>query len=277
MSNEQQAAYWNEVGGPKWVQNAAAMDARLAGINRLLLDAASAATGERVLDIGCGTGTTTLALAEAVGPAGRVTGIDISATMLAEARARCGDLPNVTLGEADAQLEDFGGEKFNLLTSRFGVMFFADPVAAFANLRAALAPGGRLCFVCWAGLAANPHWRIPFELTVAACGEPAPKPPGAPGPMALSAPDHVIGILRAAGFSGISVTATKVEIIGRSLAEEARIAGTLGPAGALLDEKQADGALRRRLQAEFEAAFQPFDTADGPRLPATVNLVRAGY
>jgi len=273
MPNDKQREYWNEIAGPKWVRLGDAMDARLAAVNELLLAACAARPGETVLDIGCGTGVTTLPLAAV---AGHVTGIDISAPMLGVARARCAGAGNISLLQADAQTHDFAGARFDLLVSRFGVMFFEDPVAAFRNLRRAMAPGGRLVFACWSTIADNPHWQIPFDLAVPEVGPPAPRPPNAPGPMAFQDPDYVTEILRGAGFDDVSVTPTEVAMIGESLAEEARIACMMGPAGALLEEKQADDATRAKLQTAVAAAFKVYDTPAGPRLPATVHLVRAG-
>jgi SAM-dependent methyltransferase len=275
MSNEKQITYWNEVAGPKWVKIGDAMDARFTEITQLLLSNAAAAPGEAVLDIGCGTGTTALLLADAATPAGRVTGIDISAPMLDVASARSAALPNISYLQADAQTHDFGDQKFNLLTSRFGVMFFSDPFAAFTNLHNAMAPDGRLCFVCWAPLKDNPHWQIPFDLAVEWLGPPAPRHPHAPGPMAFSDAVYVEDILAKSGFSNIRITPSPISIIGESLAEEARIACTLGPSGALLDEKNADDQTRAAIQNAIEDALKTFENNRWVRSPATVYLVNA--
>ncbi len=274
MSNEKQITYWNEVAGPKWVGLGDAMEERLAAVNELLLTHCAARPGERVLDIGCGTGITAAPLAEAVLPGGQVTGIDISTPMLDSARLRCAGQRNLNFLQADAQTHSFD-MKFDLLTSRFGVMFFEDPLAAFTNLRDALALDGRLCFVCWAGLADNPHWSLAFDVAVAALGPPEPKPPHTPGPMAFSDVGYLRGFLDRAGFAEISIRPVRVPIIGKTVADEARIAGMIGPAGALLDEKQADPATRARLTVDFAAAIQPFNTPGGPRLQATVLVVQA--
>jgi protein-L-isoaspartate O-methyltransferase len=272
LANEKQIAYWNDVAGPKWVKIGDAMDARFAGMNEVLLARAAARPGESVLDIGCGTGTTARPLAALVAPGGHVTGIDVSVPMLGVARERGGD---VSYLEADAQTHDFGGQKFDLLTSRFGVMFFTDPFAAFRNLHGALAPDGRLCFVCWAPLAENPHWQIPFDIVRGHLGEPEARHPHAPGPLAFSDAGYVEDILAGAGFSEIAVAPTPVRVIGKSLDEEARVACFLGPAGALLDEKHAGADIREVIQAEVAAAIARFRTDDGMSLPATVFVVTA--
>jgi SAM-dependent methyltransferase len=274
MPNEKQIAYWNDVAGPKWVKIGDEMDARFAAINDLLLQQAAPLPGANILDIGCGTGTTARPFAAAVAPTGHVTGIDISVPMLDVARARGGD---ITYLQADAQTETFGGQTFDLLISRFGVMFFADPVAAFTNLHAALRAGGRLCFICWAPLALNPHWQIPFEIVRAHLGAPEPRHPHAPGPLAFADAAYVEYILAKSGFSDVTVTATPVPIIGRSLEDESKIACFLGPAGALLDEKQATPESRAAIRAEVAAAIARFKTPDGMSLPATVHVVKAAF
>jgi len=275
MSNDKQIAYWNEVAGPKWVGLDDAMDAKFAHINELLFSHAAARPGEAVLDIGCGTGTTALPFASAVTPGGHVTGIDVSEPMLQVARRRSASCSNVTFLLADAQSHNFAGEKFNLLASRFGVMFFTDPVAAFTNLRSALAEGGRLCFVCWAPLRDNPHWQIPFDIVAARLGSPQPRHPHAPGPLAFSDAAYVETILQDSGFSDIRIAPTPVQIMGETLEEEARIACVLGPAAALLDEKQAVQSTRSTIRAEIAEALRLFLTPQGMISPATVHLVTA--
>jgi SAM-dependent methyltransferase len=273
-SNEKQIEYWNEVAGPKWVRLGDAMEARLAAINTLLIERAAPRPGEAVLDVGCGTGSTTLPAADRVGPAGRVVGIDISAPMLAAARQRLGGRGNVTLLQADAQAEilDVG---FDLALSRFGVMFFTDPVAAFTMIRHALKPSGRLCFACWAPLPDNPHWQIPLAIAERHLGPAKPKHPRAPGPMAFADADYVRGILASAGFADIAVAPEPVAVLDQSLDDAARIACIMGPAGALLDEKNADPAARGMIRDEIRTAFSSYDTQTPLRLPATVFIVSA--
>jgi SAM-dependent methyltransferase len=270
MPNEKQVAYWNEIAGPKWVKSGDAMEARLAAITDLLLSRAAPKPGEFVLDVGCGTGTTARPFAEA---GAFVTGIDISVPMLSVARARGG---KITYLEADAQTYDFGHRKFDLMVSRFGVMFFSDPVAAFKNLRRALVETGRMAFICWAPLVDNPHWRIPFDIACARLGAPAPRHPHAPGPLAFADAGYVETILTEAGFSGVAVTPTAVPILGQSLDEEARIACLFGPAGALLEEKKPDAQTRAEILDMIRRELEEFETADGVSTPATVHVVTAG-
>ena len=272
MYNEKQAAYWNEIAGQKWIKIGDAMEARLANITQLLLDTAAAKPGETILDVGCGTGTTARPLSEAVSPAGHVTAVDISTPMLEVARTRGGPINYL---QADAQTHNFSPTKFDLLASRFGVMFFEDPVAAFTNLHAHLASSGRLCCITWAPLAQNPHWQIPFNIVRAHLGEPEPRHPHAPGPLAFADAAYVNYILAKSGFSRITVTPTAISIIGESLEAEARMATLFGPPGALLEEKQPSPETREKILTEITTALSPFQTGTSLSLPATVNLVTA--
>ncbi len=271
--NARQIAYWNEVAGPKWVRIQGAMEARLAGVEDMLLERAKPRPGERVLEIGCGTGTTTARLADAVGSTGHVTAIDVSRPMLDVARIRLAAQRNVTLTEADAATARFEGT-YDLLTSRFGIMFFEDPVAAFRNLHAALRPGARLVCVAWAPITDNPHWSVPLRLAIERLGPPKPRRPHAPGPLGFDDPAYVTALLTEAGFTAATVRAEPVTLIGKSLDDEAGVAATMGPAGALLDEKEVDAATRTELTAAFRAALP--DYADkSARLRATVHLITA--
>jgi len=276
-ANAAMRRYWNEVAGPRWVGRQAAQEARNVEMAAQLSQAAGAAAGERVLDIGCGTGVTTVPYALAVGPTGHVAGVDISRPMLEAARRRLDEhrLANVELILADAQVHEFEPGSFDLLTSRLGVMFFADPVAAFSNLIKALRPGGRLCMAVWATIDENTHWKVPYEIAVRHLGPPKPQPPHAPGPHAFGDRAYLRGILDAAGFTAIAIEPRQFHVHGDTAAGMAEHAGLFGLVQRLIEEKQADEATRDAIVAETEAAFAPYVTNDGVRLPATFLLVTA--
>jgi SAM-dependent methyltransferase len=143
--------------------------------------------------------------------------------MLTAARQRIAQRSqrNITLLNGDAQAHSFSPDRFDLIASRFGVMFFADPAMAFQNLLAATRPGGRLCFACWAALEENRHWLIPYEVALRHLGPPAPKPPRAPGPLAFSEPDYVRSVLEEAGYESIEIRRETPDIIAASPLEEA--------------------------------------------------------
>ncbi|MBB5372255.1 class I SAM-dependent methyltransferase [Acidocella aromatica] len=282
MANDKQKTYWSEVAGPKWLSLEGAMEARLAPVSTAVIAAAGLKPGQRVLDIGCGAGRTSQEAAQAVGETGYVLGIDIAPPMIEAARthaaaeAQPGMAP-VEFALADAQTERFT-PPFDMLISRFGVMFFEDPVAAFANLRVSVTPGGRLAFAAWAPLAANPHWEIPLRLVEALVGPGAPRVPHAPGPLAFDDANYVRGLLEAAGWRGAEIRVEPVFLHGASLDDEARVACFMGPAGALLDEKKANDATRDAAREAVRGALPGFATVlpDGSlRLPAAIHLITA--
>jgi SAM-dependent methyltransferase len=277
-ANPAQAEYWNTKRGEQWVTHQDALDARFAGIRDQLLARAKMQPGERAIDIGCGTGATTLALAAAVGPRGKVLALDISAPMLEHARQRCGaeGLEQVRFVCADAQSHAFERATQDLLVSRFGVMFFSDPVAAFANLGGALRPGGRLAFACWGPLDANPWFALPLAVGVQALGPPDPEPPRSPGPMAFAETAYVEEILAAAGFAEIRIdTVTEALPGARRAEEEADFARLVGPLTRLIASRAPDPATIEAMVGELTARFRPYESAAGVRVPATLHYVTA--
>lgn len=201
-ANDEQIDYWNSEVGARWTSMADTMDRVLLPITGALLAAAGASAGERVLDVGCGCGATSLSLAQAVGPGGHVRGIDISAEMLSEARRRAAGRPELDFVLADAAAMPFERDR-DLLFSRFGVMFFGEPVAAFTNLHRALRAGGRVAFACWRPVAENP-WVIEPARAVADIVPPEPAAdPLAPGPFSLADPARIAAVLGGAGFQNV--------------------------------------------------------------------------
>ena len=210
--------YWNQVAGPRWAAAPEARERRNRESIALLLDRLALTGGERVLEIGCGAGALTVPLATAVGAAGRVVAVDISEPMLGAARKRIAErgLGNIELRRGDAQVFAFEQAAFDVATSRMGVMFFADPAAAFRNIGSAVKPGGRLVFACWGPLAENRHWLVAHDVAARHLGPPTPQPATAPGPLAFGDPDHVRRVLTAAGFAEIAIERAHPTIIGGS-------------------------------------------------------------
>jgi SAM-dependent methyltransferase len=278
-ANAAQRRYWNTVAGPRWVASPGFRERRNQESLALLLAHLGLTGGESVLEIGCGTGALTVPLATAVGEHGRVVAVDISEPMLGAARKRVDEsgLPNITLLHGDAQVFELEPAAFDLATSRMGVMFFADPAAAFRNIGGALKPGGRLAFACWASLAENRHWLVSYDIALRHLGPPAPAPAPAhePSPLAFADPDYIRGVLAAAGFADIAVERAHPTIIGGSPEEEARQALMMGPTARLIEEKQPAEETRQAIAREIEAAFAA-EAASGPiRLAATIFLVAA--
>jgi SAM-dependent methyltransferase len=263
--NAEQIRYWNETVGPRWVEMGDLLDAQIAPIGLAAIERAGPSAGEGVLDVGCGCGQTSLQLAERVGPGGSVFGVDVSAVMLERARRRAADRPNVRFAHADAQTHAFE-ERFDLAFSRFGVMFFADPAVAFANLRGALRPGGRLAFVCWQGIDRNPWMLEPLRAVAGIVELPAPPPPGAPGPFAFADPERVRGILGSGGFSQVELEPLEGELAigaGGDLERAVHFAMQMGPASAVL--REASDEVRQRAREAIHAALAPLATPTGVR------------
>lgn len=272
-ANAAQVAYWNETAGRTWADLQDRIDRQIRPLGLAAMERLAPASGEQVLDVGCGCGDTSLELARRVGPDGGVLGLDISAPMLevARGRAEAAGARNLAFHEADAQTAALPASR-DAVFSRFGVMFFADPTAAFANLRSALRPGGRLGFVCWRPLAENLWMRLPAE-TAAGLVPPAPPPePGAPGPFAFADPDRVRRILAEAGFTGIDLTPHDEAIGGLDLEGTVAMSFRVGPLGAILRERPDLAPLLRERVRE---AVSPWLRGDAVYMPSATWLVSA--
>lgn len=273
-ANSAQVEYWNSEAGRKWAVYRDELDATLAELMPLLLEAAAPQPGEAVLDIGCGTGTTAEAFAAAVGTAGRVTGVDISEPQIAAARARPGTTVDYLL--SDAQTERFTPESFDLATSRFGMMFFADPAAAFANIRDAIRPGGRLVFVTWAPFASNPWFHSARAGAEARFGAFPPEIPGAPGPFGLADATRGLAIMAEAGFADGAVRQLTFDLLlGTDLSAAAKFTANFGPVPRIMRERGGTPADLAAIVSGIEAAFAPYVVNGEIRVPAVVNLFTA--
>lgn len=278
VANAAMHHYWNEVSGPRWVRVQDVIDRQIAPLGERALAAAQLSPGERVLDVGCGCGQTTLRAAAHVGEAGEVLGIDLSAPMLARARERAREMgvTNVRFEQADAQTASLP-QHFDVLFSRFGVMFFDAPEAAFTNLRRALRSGGRLAFVCWQALTRNPWMLVPLTAVAPLVPLPAPPPPGAPGPFGFADAARVTRILEEAGFVDVGVESVEETLLvgPPDVNDAARFLVAMGPAAAAL----ADAALTPEKQSQVEQAvrqaIEPYLTPDGVRMPSASWIVTA--
>lgn len=273
--NADQVTYWNSPAGERWAALQDEIDAVFAPLTAVVLDRADAQPGERVIDVGCGCGATTLALAERVGPGGAVLGVDVSVPMLEVARRRVGTA-GASLLLADAASHPFEPGARDLAFSRFGVMFFAEPAGAFANIRAGLRPGGRLTFACWRPIAENGWFDIPVRAALPHAPPQAPADPHAPGPFAFADPVRVRAILGAAGFADIEVAPhdPRMPLAGPGDLDRATgFATRIGPASRLLAEMGEDA--RQAAVADIRAALAGHDGADGIVLGGAVWIVSA--
>lgn len=278
QGNAAQIAYWNEKAGAVWTEFQERLDALFAPLTSLALEAAAPVAGERVIDIGCGCGATVLALANRVGPGGVVTGLDVSAPMSARARERiaAAGLINAKVVVADAATHAFPPADVDLLFSRFGIMFFADPVAAFANLRRALRKGGRLRCAVWRPLTENPWFLAPLSAARTLVPLQPPTDPDAPGPFALADADRTIALLHDAGWHDVRLTRQDVPMRFApqgQLDEAIDIATRVGPLARILADENPDVRLRVR-QAVGEV-LQTYDTPTGITLSGSIWLVSA--
>jgi SAM-dependent methyltransferase len=265
--NAYQVVDWNGSSGERWVANQVRLDAMLAGFGEAAIGAAAPVAGERVLDIGCGAGATSRALARAVGAQGDVLGLDISEPLVARAR-EAGAMQQLRFEVADAGRAALPEASCDLLFSRFGVMFFEDPTAAFAHMRRALKPGGRIAFVCWRGAGENDWGRLPLDAIAAIVPPPAPPAAEAPGPFSFGDRDRVMRILAGAGFADIRIDAldrsipfgqgaTRAEAIEDAL----EMAFEVGPLSRALADQPDD--IRARAATAVRAAYatRPGDKA----------------
>ncbi|SLN35902.1 Demethylmenaquinone methyltransferase [Pseudoruegeria aquimaris] len=275
--NAAQGEFWTSGPGLKWVARQEALDALFAEPLDALLAAARIAPGEQVLDIGCGGGRSTVAFARAAGPGGGALGVDISSSLLAAAeRLEAQEASGARFLLADAQVHPFEPGRFDVALSRFGVMFFDDPVAAFRNIARALRPGGRLAFLCWRSLSENPWFADPRALAVARFGAPEPADPHAPGPMAFADADRVCGLLTEAGLEAASAETVSLSLRPPGSPERAAaLAVEIGPAGRIFVDAGASEAEKGAVAADLAAEWRRYAGPDGVRLPASFNLFTA--
>ena len=273
-TDAEMSAFWTEL-GEFWVEKQVRMDERLAPYGDAMMKAAAPQPGEVGLDIGCGCGDTTLALAKAVAPGGDALGLDVSAPMLSHARVRAErEGARAAFVEGDATRAPLPQAHFDLAISRFGVMFFEDPTQAFAHIRTALKPGARLVFVCWRKLDENP-WMKNMNTAVAPFGPPPPPPnPEAPGPFSFGNPDRVQRILQQAGYRNISLEPFDWPMdmgldVESAVSDYVRTGSAVALLNALADEQ------RERAVAAIRAVMQAHLAGDRVRMGSAAWIVSA--
>lgn len=276
MSNSSdQAEYWTRQAGPKWVERQAELDALMQPVLDALLLQARPHPGERVLDIGCGAGASSLRAAELVGPEGQVLGVDISPPLLEKARARAAGIGNLSFACMDAGREPVTGA-FDKMISRFGVMFFDDPVAAFRNISKALTPGAEMHFASWGEIAQNPFFTLPAQVAKRVLG-PVPKTdPDAPGPFAFRDPERVQSILRDAGLAEIGHQVVDLHLTPEGDIETvAETFCAIGPASGAITHHAANADQIAALREALVQELGTFAWLDGIKIPARINLFHA--
>jgi len=271
------AEYWTDEGPKQYQQNSDRFEAMAAPFGQAMFDAVRLQPGERVLDVGCGYATTTIEAAERVSPSGHVTGVDVSAAMLAVGRQRTAAAPvdNIDLLEADAQAYAFEPAAFDAMISRFGIMFFDDPEAAFGNLARALRPGGRLAFTCWQGPLQSEWVAVALGAAVKHVGRaPELSSADASSPWAFADGDRVARLMRAGGFADVTLeSVARPQRVGRDVDDVVRFVMSLPETRQLftgLPEDVIAGAV-----VALHAAFAPYAGTHGVVMDATAWLVSA--
>ena len=266
--------YWNEEGGDKWVENIDFAESFMIPMSDRLIERIAAKKGEKILDVGCGGGITTLKLAALAGEDGGVLGVDVSRQIIDVAIKRAEDSANIEFQHSDAASAEFGENKFDLITSRFGVMFFDDPVAAFKNLHRSLKPTGRLVFLCWRTPQENPWMAEPAAATFQILPPPVEKPaPTDPGPFSLGEAEHLTNVLQSAGFTNINLDPVDLGLPMSSVDTAVGFLTRLGPAADAL--KEASDDQRVEVIAAIRSVMEKYSNVDGVLAPAATWIVSA--
>ena len=274
--NAEQVAYWNGAAARRWLDLDAKQDVVFAPITEALFARARLAQGERVLDVGCGGGGMTIDIASRVGPTGRAVGLDVSRPMLAAARQRASPGSPIEFILADAATHVFAPASFDALLSRFGVMFFADPVGAFANLRGALRRGGRAVFACWRAAKLNTWQMTPLRAALRCVPRLPELGPEDPGPFSFADDARVRRVLDRAGFAKIELAAIDLEIdiaAGQGFESAVATAQSIGAASRAIEGRSEHE--RAAAVEEIRAALAPLRRGDALPLGAALWIATA--
>ncbi len=275
--NGDQEEFWGQSElGKCWLTFEDQLDHLFTPVLDLVLDRAGLSEGMRVLDIGCGTGASSLEASRRVGSTGDVLGLDISQPFLNRARLRAAGMTNLLFEYADAQVADLTYGDRDAVISRFGVMFFEDPVAALANMARALKPGGQMTFAAWGGLSENPWFKVPHVAAVQRLGQPPKVDRNAPGPLAFHDRERVAGLMHRARLTDIRVDAVPLHLTGPADVGEAAVLCTrVGPAARVIAHFDGSADDVSAIQSSVAEVLAPFHTSEGTRIPAVINLLQA--
>jgi len=276
--NAGMAEFWNGNGGKNWISRETRLESSLKVFGQQAIDAGGISPGQRILDIGFGCGETTIELAQKVGPQGRVHGVDISVAMVeaAEKKAVKSGISNVSFECSDAQTTTFPADHYDLVFSRFGVMFFDDPIGAFKNIYTSLKPGGRLAFICWAPRDQNAWVGLPLQVVAKHLSLPAPPAIDQPGPFSLSEEPRVSDILGSAGFANISVEPFQTPfVLGGDVDEALSFLMQLAPSGSAINNAEADEETRVQIALDMAELLKSHESDKGVCMSAAALLVTA--
>ncbi len=275
-SNADEGAFWAGPAGAKWIEFEAEQDHFLSEVAHAVVGMAGLRAGERALDVGCGTGAVSLLAAKDVGPTGHVLATDIAAPFVDRVAERAQALPQVGVQLGDAQTVDWPETPFDVALSRFGVMFFSDPVAAFTNIAKALRPGGRMAFAAWGRTEDNPYWAEPRRIIEEMIGPQNRAAPNAPGPMGLADAVWAQDQMTQAGLKDVAVDTREIPLLHEGGAMGAAdLSLRIGPAVRPLREIDATPEQVAAYKAQTAQAFQSYETGGQARIPATVHLFSA--
>ncbi len=274
--NQDQKEFWNNQKGKIWISLENKIDSMFGPLGDEALKALAPASGENIIDIGCGTATTSLKLASLLGDKGSVTGVDISEPILAFARQKVKEnsVSNIDFVLADAQNHDFGYESFDAIFSRFGLMFFEDPIAAFSNLLRGVKFGGRIAFVCWADRSANDWIEVSTSIASKFLELPPKSSPRDPGPFAFEDPLYLNKVLHDAGWNEISIgNYSLTNIVGKNIKDAADFLSRMGPMSVPFENSEE--SLQRKIIHSLEESFSNYATRRGVEMHFSTWIVTA--
>ena len=274
--NQEQGSHWNSSVGRAWVNNDTRMDAQLKVITNALCEEIKIKEGYKVLDIGCGSGALFPFLSDKVGKTGLINGVDISKPLLELAKKYHFGKGNITFLNADAQSYAFKSSKYDNVVSRFGLMFFEDPIAAFKNIQNSMKSNGKLNFVCWSKLEDNDFFFIPLQIVLKHLKKSLPKPSKLPGPFSFSDPKHIEHILESSGFKNILIKTLQTKMINHeTIEDQIQLFNKIGLAARIKKEALFSSKISKKIDNELRATLLSKTTSNTTTLKALVHYVSA--